>query len=207
MKFCDLTGQRFGSLVVLSRQPNRNSKVMWLCQCDCGHQSIVQANHWRDGSTQSCGHCADARSSRLYRSVWNKLFQRCYNPNSKDYPNYGARGIKVCDEWKTFWKFRDWAFAHGYDDTATYGACTLDRIDVNGDYEPENCRFVTLTEQCRNKQHNHQITYCGITQPISAWATETGISSSALYNRFNRGWDPERAFSQPVRGRGGDAAW
>lgn len=199
MELKNLTGERFGRLIVLSRAKNKNNRVMWLCQCDCGNKTTVQSNHLSDGSTSSCGKCADARNSRLYRSVWNKIFQRCYNRNNRDYKNYGGRGIKVCDEWRDFIVFRNWANANGYDETAPYGACTLDRIDVNGDYGPNNCRFVNLTMQCRNKQYNHFVSYKGETKTISEWAEITGISANALYNRFNRGWSAERAFSQPVR--------
>ena len=190
---------------MLSRAENKKTKICWLCQCDCGKQTIVQANHLSEGSTTSCGHCADARESRLYKSVWNKLFQRCYNPNNKDYKNYGGRGIRVCDEWHDYLAFRTWALENGYDENASYGQCTLDRIDVNGDYCPQNCRFVDLTTQCRNKQYNHFVTYNGQTRTIAEWAEITNISANALYNRFNRGWTPERAFTQPVRG--GVVAW
>lgn len=199
MKLKDLTGERFGQLLVLSRAENKGRRVMWLCQCDCGKQTTVQANHLRDGSTSSCGRCADARNSRLYTSVWNKIFQRCYNQNNPDYRNYGGRGVKVCDEWHSYTAFRDWAVANGYDESAPYGVCTLDRMDVNGDYSPDNCRFVGLKEQCRNKQYNHFITYRGERKTVAEWAEITGISASALYNRFNRGWSVERAFTQPVR--------
>ncbi len=202
MKAKDFTGERFGRLIVLSRAENKNHRVMWLCQCDCGNRTTVQANHLSDGSTLSCGKCANARNSRLYKSVWNKLFQRCYNQNCHDYKNYGGRGIKVCDDWHSYLSFRNWAVANGYDEAAPYGVCTLDRIDVNGDYCPENCRFVDLTTQCRNKQYNHFVTYNGRTKTIAEWADISGISASALYNRFNRGWSPERAFTQPVRVRG-----
>lgn len=199
MELKDLAGERFGRLLVLSRAESKGRRVMWLCQCDCGKRTTVQANHLRDGSTSSCGECADARSSRLYTSVWNKIFQRCYNQNNPDYRNYGGRGIKVCDEWHSYIIFREWAIANGYDDSAPYGVCTLDRIDVNGDYSPDNCRFVGLKEQCRNKQYNHFVSYKGETKTIAEWAEITGISANALYNRFNRGWSAERAFSQPVR--------
>ena len=90
---------------------------------------------------------------RLYRSVWSAMNQRCSNPNYHGYYLYGGRGIKVCDEWKNdYLTFREWAYSHGYDPSAPYGKCTIDRIDVNGNYEPDNCRFVPMLVQSRNKR-------------------------------------------------------
>lgn len=140
--------------------------------------------------------------NRLYRSVYTGIKQRCLNPKCKDYPKYGGRGIKICQEWlDDFDNFYAWAYANGYDETAPKGQCTLDRINVNGNYCPENCRWISIREQNSNKNNNHSVTYCGETHTIAEWARITGMSESALYNRANRNWDLDQMFSQNVRGR------
>lgn len=140
--------------------------------------------------------------NRLYRSVYTGIKQRCYNPNCKDYANYGGRGIKICDEWlNDFDMFYQWAYESGYNESAEKGKCTIDRIDVNGNYEPSNCRWVNIAFQNSNKTTTHLITYHGKTHTIAEWARIMGISENALYNRANRHWDLERMFSQKVRGR------
>ena len=202
MKLIDLSGKRFGKLTVLSRDINQGGHTKWLCQCDCGKTKVIQGNHLQEGSTTSCGNCYESKTSRLYKSVWNKLFQRCYNSKNKDYKNYGGRGVRVCPEWHNYLVFKEWAYANGYDESSEYGQCTLDRKDVNGDYSPDNCRFITIAEQNLNKTNNHYVTHNGETHTISEWAIITNISASALYSRINRGWDLERAFTQPTRKRG-----
>lgn len=204
MRLKDLTGLYFGKLLVIERGENIGKHTAWRCQCLCGNTKIVQANHLIEGSTTSCGRCADSRTSRLYKNVWNKMFQRCYNEKDKDFPRYGGRGISICAEWHDYTNFRNWAVSHGYNESAEYGKCTLDRIDVNGNYSPANCRFVDMKAQSRNKRNNHLVTYNGATRTISEWAEITNISANALYNRINRGWDLHRAFTQSVRGRRDD---
>ncbi len=160
----DLTGQRFGRLTVLE-QAGRDSRreATWWCICDCGNKIQVPGYSLRRGNTQSCG-ClkVDIHKvhggyySRLYK-VWFSMKQRCYNPKSKDYKNYGGRGIIVCDEWlHDFETFRDWALQIGYDENAPFGECTIDRIDVNGNYEPCNCRWITIKEQRKNQRPKPQ---------------------------------------------------
>ena len=146
-KLNDLTGQRFGRLTVLER-----TELKWLCKCDCGNKKIVAGGHLVSGDTKSCG-CLrikhGMRNTRLY-SIWHGMKERCYNTKHKFYKHYGGRGIKVCEEWKNdFQTFADWALSHGYADNLT-----IDRIDVNGNYEPSNCQWATNAEQQRNKRNS-----------------------------------------------------
>ena len=164
MKLDDLTGRRFGRLTVVCRS-ERTSRggAIWECMCDCGRTKHVYANHLKSGATQSCGclnrevtkairqtHCESG--TRLYR-LWAGIKTRCYTPSNTSYARYGGRGIGMCDEWRnSFEAFRDWAVASGYDQSAKRGVCTIDRIDVNGDYEPGNCRWTSASEQSKNQR-------------------------------------------------------
>lgn len=167
-KLIDLTGERYGRLVVLTRGENSNSgRTLWLCKCDCGNIVTVSGNDLRRGKTMSCGcyrretaiaHCKrdfsthGETNTRLFR-VWTNVKKRCNNPNYKGYKDYGGRGIMICEEWADNYElFREWALANGYDETAPRGKCTLDRINVNGNYEPSNCRWVDMKVQNNNKR-------------------------------------------------------
>lgn len=163
--FLDLSGQRFGRLTVLYLQPESDkfgSKI-WRCKCDCGNELSVKSGNLRSGHTTSCGCFMKKRISetqsthreshgRLY-NVWSGMKDRCYNRNSTFYKHYGGRGITVCDEWKdNYAAFRDWALANGYDVNAPKWKCTIDRINVNGNYCPDNCRFVDMKTQRHNRR-------------------------------------------------------
>lgn len=167
--FVDHTGERFGHLTVLSRAddytaPNGKHHVRWLCRCDCGNKTIVDICQLTEGKTKSCGCLRDeklrsrctvhgGRKDRLY-SVYANMKNRCYNANSDDFVYYGGRGIKICDEWlHSYQSFKDWAYKNGYDDKAEHGACTIDRINVNGNYEPSNCRWVSMAVQSKNRRN------------------------------------------------------
>lgn len=127
-------------------------------------------------------------------NIWLSMRQRCEKKHSSGYWKYGAKGIKVCDEWRSFEAFRDWAFSNGYADNLT-----IDRIDSKGNYEPSNCRWVNQKVQQNNRSNNVHITYNGETHNIEEWSKITGIASHVIYDRNHRGWSPERIFTQRVR--------
>lgn len=135
------------------------------------------------------------RKTRIY-SIWTDMKTRCNNPNRPKYARYGGRGIKLCDEWNNdFQAFYDWAMDNGYSDTLT-----IDRIDNNGNYCPENCRWITMAEQAANKSTIHYITHNGETLSMAEWARQTGIPRQVLKDRICRyGWEPDRALKVPVR--------
>lgn len=212
-KFKDLTGQRFGRLTVIKRGENYitphsgKPRARWICQCDCGNESLVLGEALTRHLVVSCG-CfqkekASAQftthgqtNSRLY-NVWCAMKRRCYNPNVKEFPLYGGRGITMCDEWKNdYTSFAQWALSHGYDENAPRGQCTIDRIDTNGNYEPNNCRFITQQEQMNNVRYNHYLEYNNEVHTIAEWGRILNISAEKITNRINKlGWTPERALT------------
>lgn len=167
--FIDRTGERYGKLTVVSRAedyifPNGKKHVMWICKCDCGNTTTVDVCMLVRGHTKSCG-CLKTeaakinftthggRQDRLYHTFSN-MKNRCYNKNSSDYKYYGGRGVTICDEWlNNYQSFKIWAYQTGYDENAKFGDCTIDRIDVNGNYEPDNCRWVSMDIQNKNKRN------------------------------------------------------
>lgn len=213
-KVNDLTGQKFGRLTVIERAgSNSNGRALWRCHCECGNEIIRTGNTLLQGNTKSCG-ClvADASSengkkrathglsnSRLFH-VWMDMRVRCRDKNEKSYKNYGGRGIKVCEEWNNdFLSFYEWSISSGYDESAPRGSYTLERINTNGDYSPENCKWVTMQEQQNNKRCNRFITYNGKTQTMAQWARELNINYTLLKSRFRSGWSVEKAFTTPVK--------
>ena len=206
-KVIDETGKRYGRLVVL-RDAGRNLRqnVLWECQCDCGNKCVVEGGLLRSGNTKSCGclrvdwpkeHLVTHGMNRkgrphpLYR-VWTGMKTRCTNSNESSYKNYGGRGIAVCDEWQEFEPFMEWALTNGY----KHGL-EIDREDNDGDYTPENCRFVTSAMNARNKRNNHHVTINGKTMLITDWAKVTGISRFVLHYRLSAGW-AEKDLLAPV---------
>ncbi len=196
----DLTGKRFGRLTVLEFVPNEKAKSYWKCRCDCGNIRIIQGTALKNGNTKSCG-CYHSEVSakrrekhklthtRLY-SVWNRMKQRCYNSNDKCYKGYGARGIKVCDEWRQDFKaFYDWAIANKYK-----SGLSIDRIDVNGNYEPDNCRWVDMKTQARNRRNNVLVEYEGEMMTLGEIAEQINIPYATLKTRYQNGDRGDKLF-------------
>lgn len=197
-KIKDLTNMRFGKLVAIKPVGRKRRKVVWLCKCDCGKEVEVVGTSLSNGNTKSCG-CSTLKhgmfGTRIY-GVWRSMKERCYVKKHISYPNYGGRGIKVCDEWQEFIPFMEWAYENGYDENAKRGECTLDRIDVNGDYCPENCRWVSQSVQSNNRRDNVYIEYNGIVDTLSNHAKENGISPVLAETRKLQGMSVEKIFSK-----------
>lgn len=212
-----LIGQRFGKLTVIAQaelyiSPRGHKAERWLCRCDCGKEKIVMRGHLCSGATTSCG-CLVSEKTRkrntthgltytiLYR-IWRGIISRCNIPSASGYENYGGRGITVCEEWHNdFQAFYEWAYANGYKEEILPNGrskWTIDRIDVNGNYEPSNCRWITVQGQSNNRRSNYPIEYNGRTQTIAEWAKELGINYHTLHDRLLvHGWSVEKALKTP----------
>lgn len=194
----DLTGKKFGRWNVLKRASNHKRQSTYLCKCDCGTEKIVLASSLIQGLSVSCGcyHIDKLKeqqtthgltNTRIYR-IYHNIIQRCTNQNNNRYKDYGGRGIKVCEEWKDdFQAFYDWAIATGYSDDLT-----IDRIDVNGNYEPSNCRWATMKTQRNNKRNSIQFTFYGSTKTLKEWCDCIGENYSKMYARYSRGYETFR---------------
>ena len=204
-KALDLTGERYGNLTVIKRVENsKNGHSNWLCRCDCGNYTTVNSGHLREKhGTKTCG-CSwkkagertfkhGMKNTRLYY-IWSSMKKRCFNENEPSYLQYGARGISICNEWKENFKaFHDWALENGYDENAERGECTIDRIDVNGNYEPSNCRWVGMKEQSRNRRNTIYLNQDGEKIPLSEICEKQGLNYSKIRGRMARGKTFEEA--------------
>ena len=205
--FTNLTGRRFGRLVVTAtfekRKPRNQSKVFWLCNCECGKEAWVFSHQLTAGITKSCGcfrrESATKRGTRHGRHgtpeyrAWMNMNRRCNNRNTSDYKNYGGRGIAVCARWQSFERFlKDMGTMPGK-------GYTVDRRDNDGNYEPGNCQWATKKEQNRNSRHNHLVTHGGKTLPVSVWAELMGMPRKTLSARLHRGWSVAEAIDTPLR--------
>lgn len=203
-----MTGQVFGKLTVVEFDfVDKYRQAHWLCKCECGNLKSINGKALRCGDTRSCG-CINleriktmstikhnCHGTRLYKA-WANMKTRCLNPNASGYTNYGGRGISVCNEWQEFVNFKNWALLAGYKDNLS-----IDRIDVNGNYEPSNCRWVSMKTQANNKTTSHFITFKNETKTLSQWADVLGVKADTLKRRIYLGWSIEKAFITPLRSR------
>ena len=202
-KFIDLTGRIFGNWTVLGYV----GESYWLCKCKCGKEKSVNSYNLINQKTRSCG-CLKNKdkithhqsNSKLY-NVWRGIKTRCYNKNSNKFYLYGGRGISMCDAWKNnFSLFLDWSLKNGYTETGKYGEYTIDRINLNGNYEPSNCRWVNLFVQANNTRKNKLITYKHQTHTLGEWSRLCNINYRTLYTRiFKLHWDIEKALSTATK--------
>ena len=206
-KFIDMTGKRFGRLMVISRvEGNQGGVIKWLCKCDCGSNTTVSGKSLRKGETKSCG-CLklDLRreaftthgksETRLY-IIFKGMKNRCYYKAHTAFQYYGGRGIGICEEWlNDFNSFYEWSMENGYSDDLT-----IDRIDTNGNYEPDNCRWATMLEQLNNTRYNHIMDYDGESHTLAEWARIKGLMAVTIYGRVRKGWSPKRVLSPVTRG-------
>lgn len=207
MQAKDITGKIFGRLTVLYKLNNYSKKrVWWLCVCDCGKLVEICGTTLRNGHTKSCG-CLNhvpsnikhgKHNTRIYH-IYNSIKQRCYNKNTSQYNDWGGRGIDMCDEWKDdFQAFYDWAMSHGYDDLLT-----IDRIDVNGNYEPNNCRWVDMKIQNRNRRSNNNYTINGETRCLKEWCEILNLNYQTVQSRIHiLHWNIEKALELEVGNNG-----
>lgn len=204
-------GDRFSRLTIVKEvEPiywKKYKKRMFLCKCDCGNETIVRLEYLRSGHTKSCGCLRTDEivslnkthgqcNTKLYR-LWSSMLRRCQTKSDSNYPNYGARGIEVCNEWQDFEFFYDWSMANGYKK-----GLSIERIDVNGNYEPSNCEWIPRPLQARNKRNTTFITHKGVTKPLVEWAEELNMNTETLRSRISYGWTIEKALTTPVRNRG-----
>ena len=193
-------GEKINFLTITKLYNNRTCD----CICECGNKvSGIRVYQLFSGNNKSCGcynrRCTSERNfkhgdskTRLYK-IWIGMKKRCYNKNSARYPDYGGRGIIVCDEWHHWETFKNWSIKHGYTDTSS-----IERIDFNGNYEPSNCMWIPIEEQSKNRRNCHLITYDGKTMNLTDWAKEIGVKRACLASRIQRGWSEEKALATPV---------
>lgn len=198
----DLTGEKFGMLTVVSFDHKKRTRTYWKCVCECGNTRVVGIDHLKNGDTTDCGcyrkHIPNVikhnmSGSRLY-VIWSLMKRRCLNQNCKEYKDYGGRGIAICDEWLDAKNFLQWALDNGYSEELT-----LERVDNNGNYCPENCIWANKETQMNNRRNNRYITYNGETKTMTQWARDNGYTYAQIKKRIDKlGWSFERAISEPI---------
>lgn len=206
----DLAGKKFGRLTAIEIAGTSKQHVaVWRCICDCGNEKLVERYCLTQGRVRSCG-CLPRElnktgnnrrvhgmcGTRIYR-IWKQMKTRCSNPNTDDWKDYGGRGITVCEEWQdNFQAFYEWAMANGYQDDLT-----IDRIDYDKGYSPDNCKWADITTQANNRHTNHLITINGTTKTCMEWIKDTGISKSTFYQRLRKGISGEALITPPQKRR------
>lgn len=201
----DLTGLKFGNLNIVENYGKIKGSTYWKCLCDCGNVKIINHYNLLKGKSTSCG-CLKGQkiskkqtthnktNTKIYK-LWMGIKSRCNNINNPKYKSYGGRGIKVCDEWQNdFMSFYNWTLANGYDENAKYGECTIERINVNGNYEPNNCTFKNLKEQANNKTTNVFVEYNGETHTLKQWSEIFNLKYKSMVNRYHLYLDGKTEF-------------
>ena len=201
----EFIGKKFGRLTVISlneekikeeKGKNNKTRIYYNCLCDCGNTTIVEKGRLKNGNTKSCGcfhhevvskmfithgDSRNGKNKRLY-SIYKNMKNRCYNKNGQDYNYYGGKGVIICDEWiNDYMNFKNWALKNGYSDNLT-----IDRINVNGNYEPSNCRWVDMKTQMNNTTQNHMITYNGEIKTMAEWSEILDIPYGVIKNAINK---------------------
>lgn len=196
-------GERYGRVTIIREVEPRNKMRHFLCLCSCGALWKVPLIQLRTGQTKSCGclrkerfirritHHGQSRTS--LHAIWRSMKQRCLNPKNPVYGYYGGRGITVCDEWLNFEPFQEWALKNGY-----AKGLTIERKDVNGNYEPSNCKWIPQSEQSSNTRRARMLTYKGQIMSVKDWAKKLRMNYDTLYGRIYKGWSVEQALTYPV---------
>ncbi len=197
----DHTNEKYGRLTVIKFYKRENNKTYWQCECECGNRLVIPITYLTSGDTKSCGCLRKETSARTQRkkayiknhrlySIWIDMKRRCYNKDRNNYIYYGAKGVKVCEEWKKdFRNFQDWALKNGYKDNLT-----IDRIDYNRNYQPDNCRWVTIFEQNNNLSSNHKICYEGKIYPsMSSFCRKNKLNYNKFKQRIRNGYTIQKA--------------
>lgn len=169
-----------------------------LFSCSCGATKAISISNVERGAVKSCGCYFKEKPNRLTHggtgtrlyNIWKSIRERCKTPSCSSFKNYGGRGISIYEEWSSFATFKEWALSHGYSE-----GLTIDRIDVNGNYEPDNCRWATYKAQANNKRNNRYIEYKGQVKTLTEWAEKYNIKAATLWARLNRGTDIEKALT------------
>ncbi len=200
----DMTGRRYGRLLVLMRGDNRGVKPTWICRCDCGTEKPVSGEDLRSRDAVSCGcwrrektiaaSTTHGRTGSRSFITWVGIRQRCHNPENHAFGNYGGRGITVCGRWRE-------SFANFLADMGERPrGMSIDRINNNGNYEPGNCRWATDTEQARNRRGLRMVEFDGVTLPLKPMCQRLGLNYGAISQRVNKlGWDPIKALTTPLQ--------
>jgi hypothetical protein len=195
-RFINLVGKKYGMLTVAERaETDHNGHTRWICKCDCGNSITVDGYKLKNGHTNACG-CRRTKlglsRTRQYHT-WQSMMSRCYYPKNIGYSAYGGRGITVCENWHTFvgfWKDMECGYS---------SKLTLDRIDSNGIYTKENCRWATMSEQGNNRRTCVYVQYKGTRKTVTEISEELGVNREIVYPRLKRGWDIDRALNSPIQ--------
>jgi hypothetical protein len=195
-RFIDITGQRFGRLVVMERIGiDKHNNMTWLCVCDCGQYIKPAGSTLRNGKAKSCG-CSrripDAKSYTKEYQTWRSMIKRCYDPKNASYYSYGGRGITVCDRWLEYENFQ-------HDMGVRPHNHSLDRIDNNAPYSPQNCRWATSHQQSRNRRSVRMLTHGDKTLCVTDWAPLVKIDRQTILRRLYAGWSTHDALTKPLR--------